>query len=88
MLVESVGVSHHVCHDPRRTDRTPTVPSTIESAQSKLVYVYLAATREATADELADALDVRKLGLFTGLATLEAHGYVERDGPEAVTPAD
>lgn len=71
-----------------RTDRTPTVPSTIESAQSKLVYVYLATAREATVDELAAALDMRKLGLFTVLATLEAHGYVERDGPEAVTFAD
>ena len=39
-----------------RAEPTPTVPSTIESAQSKLVYVYLAATREATVDELANAL--------------------------------
>lgn len=71
-----------------RADATPTVPSTIESAQSKLVYVYLAAKREATIDELADALEMRKLGLFTVISTLEAHGCVERDGPEAVTFAD
>lgn len=71
-----------------RAEPTPTVPSTIESAQSKLVYVYLAATREATVDELADALGMRKLGLFTVLSTLETHGYVERDDPDAVTFAD
>jgi|AntRauTorcE11898_2_1112593.scaffolds.fasta_scaffold21943_3 predicted ArsR family transcriptional regulator len=67
------------------TDATPTVPPTIESPQAKLVYVYLAAEREATVDELADALELRKLGLFSVLATLEARGHVERDGPEAVT---
>jgi hypothetical protein len=71
-----------------RADATPTVPSTLESPQGKLVYVYLAATREATVDALAADLGMRKLGLLTVLSTLEANGYVERDGPDTVLFAD
>jgi hypothetical protein len=71
-----------------RAAPTPTVPSTIESPESRLVYVYLAVKREAAIDELADALGTRKLGLLTVLGTLEANDHVERDGPEAVTFTD
>jgi predicted ArsR family transcriptional regulator len=67
---------------------TPTtVPSTIESAQAKLVYVYLAHAGQSTVDDLADALDIRKLGLFDVLSTLESHDLVEREGTQTVAVA-
>ncbi|WP_323676736.1 helix-turn-helix domain-containing protein [Halorubellus sp. PRR65] len=70
----------------RPRNATPTtVPSTIESAQAKLVYVYLAHEGETTVDALADALGVPKLGLLDVLATLEADGHVDRDDTRTVT---
>lgn len=68
-----------------RTDATPVVPESIESPQAKLVYVYLAQERNATVDDLADALDLRKLGLFDVIATLEADGHVESHDAERVS---
>ncbi|WP_227130688.1 TrmB family transcriptional regulator [Halorubellus salinus] len=68
-----------------RTDATPVVPESIESPQAKLVYVYLAQERNATVDDLADALGLRKLGLFDVIATLEADGHVECHDAERVS---
>ncbi|MFC6955144.1 TrmB family transcriptional regulator [Halorubellus litoreus] len=68
-----------------RTDATPVVPESIESPQAKLVYVYLAQERDASVDDLADALGLRKLGLFDVISTLEADGHVERHGAERVS---
>lgn len=67
---------------------TLTVPSTIDSAQAKLVYVYLAQEREVTVDDLAQALDLPKLDLFDVLATLADDDHVERHGTRAVTFSD
>lgn len=69
--------------DPR-DGPTATVPACIESSQGKLVYLYLSAHGEQSIDELANALAVRKLGLFDVIRSLETHGLVERDRPEKV----
>lgn len=72
----------------KRRQTTPTVPSTIDSAQAKLVYLYLAQEREASVDDVADALGLRKLGLYDVLAALEADGHVDREGARTITFAD
>lgn len=64
--------------------KTRTVPSTLESAQSKLVYVYLQHERETTVDALSEALDIRKIGLFSVLSTLESENLVEREEAHTV----
>jgi len=64
------------------------VPRGVESARAKLVYVYLQREREASVDALAEALDVKKIDLFTVLSTLESVGVVERDGVDTVRVAD
>lgn len=64
------------------------VPRGLESARAKLVYVYLQREREASVDALAEALDVKKIDLFTVLSTLESVGVVERDGVDTVRVAD
>ena len=56
------------------------VPSKIQSAQAKLVYVYLATTGETTAAALSRALDVPQLAVRSVLQTLARKGYVERSG--------
>lgn len=56
------------------------IPGGIESARAKLVYLYLSAVGGASVDELAERLGMQKLALFSVLATLDADGYVDRDG--------
>ncbi|WP_251331175.1 TrmB family transcriptional regulator [Haloplanus pelagicus] len=60
------------------------VPDTIRSAESKLVYVFLAATDGATVDELHDALDLRKITLFPVLETLIEHDAIDHEGARYV----
>lgn len=60
-------------------DRTE-LPAGIESAGSKLVYLYLHTTGEATVDELQSALGMKRLALFPILDTLSGEGLVDRDG--------
>lgn len=64
------------------------VPRAVDSAQAKLVYVYLEREREASVGALADALNLRKIDLFTVLSTLESAGAVEIDGVDAVRVTD
>jgi predicted transcriptional regulator len=59
---------------------------TLSSETAKLVYLYLTERGEATADELATALDERLLTLLPVLRTLEQEGLVaKRDGRYAPT---
>ena len=59
---------------------------TLSSETAKLVYLYLTERGEATADELAAALDERLLTLLPVLRTLEEEGLVaKRDGQYAPT---
>ncbi|WP_331232329.1 TrmB family transcriptional regulator [Natronorarus salvus] len=62
------------------------LPTELESSGSKLVYLYLDLTGDATINELEATLGMRKLALYPVLDTLSAAGLVERDG-EAFTAA-
>ena len=53
----------------------------LETAQSKLVYVTIAATGETTVDDLAATLGMQKIALLDVCSTLSDRGLVEqRDG--------
>lgn len=56
------------------------LPETLESSDSKLVYLYLATVDEATISDLQSTLGVKQLALFPTLDTLEGEGLIERDG--------
>ena len=56
------------------------MPATLDSSNSKLVYLYLATVDEATISELQSTLDMQQLALFPTLDTLEGEGLIERDG--------
>lgn len=57
------------------------IPSTVESDQAKLVYLYLDRSGGATADAVAGALSLPKLAVLGVLRTLRSRGVVEeRDG--------
>ena len=56
------------------------MPATLESSNSKLIYLYLATVDEATISELQSTLDMQQLALFPTLDTLEGEGLIERDG--------
>lgn len=66
--------------DPRADLDVFALPDALTSAETKLVYLYLSVTDEATADELNDDLGIGKLSLFPVLDTLDSQGLVTRDG--------
>jgi predicted Rossmann fold nucleotide-binding protein DprA/Smf involved in DNA uptake len=55
------------------------VPSRLESAQAKLVYLALAVDGPATADTLAARLNETRLALLAVLTALEKQGLVARE---------
>jgi len=63
------------------------VPETLQSAESKLVYVFLAASDGATVEELHEALHLRKITLFPVLSTLTERDVVGREGARYVPSA-
>lgn len=56
------------------------IPAEIESANSKLVYLYLHTAGEATVEELQSSLGMKQLALFPVLDTLSGEGLVAREG--------
>lgn len=56
------------------------MPATLESSNSKLIYLYLVTVDEATISELQSTLEMQQLALFPTLNTLEGEGLIERDG--------
>ncbi|WP_331233947.1 TrmB family transcriptional regulator [Natronorarus salvus] len=56
------------------------LPAELDSAGSKLVYLYLDVTGDATIDDLQRSLGMKKLALYPVLDTLSAEGLVEREG--------
>lgn len=54
------------------------IPTDLDSARAKLVYLYLAATGGATADDLCDDLSVTKGTVLSITGTLQDRGYLER----------
>lgn len=57
-----------------------TIPTELDSPQSKLVYLYLTVEGEATIDELTDSLDMKKLSLYPTLNRLAKNGFVQQTG--------
>ncbi|APW99521.1 MarR family transcriptional regulator [Halobiforma lacisalsi AJ5] len=68
----------------RSEKRIEPVPEGVESAQAKLVYIYLEAVGGATVDELADGLTLKKIDVLSVLNSLSTAGVIERDGDEYV----
>lgn len=66
------------------TETTPAtidqLPSALDSSNSKLVYLYLNTTEEATVTELQSALGMKQLTLFPVLGTLTKEGLITRTG--------
>lgn len=56
------------------------IPDGVESPTGKLVYLYLAASGEATVEEMAAHLDMKKISLFGVLQTLAGRDVVEATG--------
>lgn len=64
----------------RSATTTPDVslPTDLDSARAKLVYLYLVATDGATADDLCDDLAVTKGTVLSITGALRERGYLER----------
>jgi DNA-binding MarR family transcriptional regulator len=62
----------------RPTSRIDPVPDDLESAQAKLVYLYLDVADGATIDELGEILAMKKINILSVLNSLSSAGYVER----------
>lgn len=56
------------------------LPSALESSNSKLVYLYLNTTEQATVTDLQSALDMKQLALLPVLGTLADEGLITRTG--------
>lgn len=54
------------------------VPTDLESAKAKLIYLYVAASGGATTDQLRDDLDVKKGTALSITGTLRERGHLER----------
>ena len=54
------------------------IPTDLESARAKLVYLYVAATGGTTVDRLCEDLDVKKGTALSITGTLRDRGYLER----------
>lgn len=54
------------------------VPTGLDSAQAKLVYLYVAASGTATAERLCDDLCVQKGTILSITSTLRDRGLLER----------
>ena len=56
------------------------LPETLDTAGSKLVYLYLKVEEEATINELHAALGMKKITLYSLLQTLKATDLVDQEG--------
>ncbi|ELZ00511.1 MULTISPECIES: helix-turn-helix domain-containing protein [Natrialba] len=55
------------------------IPDEFDSAQAKVVYLYLHVWPGSTADDLCAALSINKGTVLSIIRTLRKRGYVERD---------
>ena len=58
--------------------RPSQLPTEIDSAQGKLVYLTLEVTGEATVTDLNRTLNVRKISVLSVLSSLSSQGLIER----------
>ena len=65
---------------PLAFDEQVHVPSELNAASSKLVYLSLATKDGASITELAESLGMRKLSLYSVLGSLAERDLVERSG--------
>jgi predicted transcriptional regulator len=56
------------------------LPNELDSASSKLVYLYLRTAGECTVDDLQSSLDMKKISLYPLLQTLSKQDLVDREG--------
>ncbi|WP_336360906.1 winged helix DNA-binding protein [Haladaptatus sp. ZSTT2] len=73
-------------HSKHATATTETLPPDLASPRAKLIYLYLhlylRTEREATIDDLHEALDMAKIALYPILRKLIRRGYVEHEGSD------
>lgn len=55
------------------------VPTDLESARAKLVYLYLATRETATLDDVCEALHIDKGSVLQITSTLRERGYVRQE---------
>ncbi|MGQ3412585.1 MarR family transcriptional regulator [Natrinema sp. LN54] len=70
--------------DAQTTDRLDQLPTELDSAQSKLVYLSLEATGGATTADLSRLLNMQKLTILSVLSSLESEGLIEQSDAEYV----
>ncbi|QCS44036.1 helix-turn-helix domain-containing protein [Natrinema versiforme] len=70
--------------DAQTTDRLEQLPTELDSAQSKLVYLTLEATGGATTADLSRLLNMQKLTILSVLSSLEGEGLIEQSDAEYV----
>lgn len=56
------------------------IPTELRSARAKLVYLYLTTREGATADDIADALNAKKVTVLSIVGTLREKGFVHHEG--------
>lgn len=72
------NVSRQTYADPDPDRNPPLMPDTLSSAETKLIYLYLRGTDEATVADMSDDLEIQRLSLFPVLDTLDDRGLVAR----------
>lgn len=60
-------------------EESDSLPEELESAEAKLVYLYIYLADEITIDELQEDLNISHMSLLTILDLLEEKGYVACD---------
>lgn len=75
--------------EARRTDdassrRDPALPAELQSAETKLVYLYVRQTGGCTPAELCESLRLRKLSVFPLLRSLRERELIRREADRYV----
>ncbi|SIR97151.1 MarR family transcriptional regulator [Natronorubrum thiooxidans] len=65
-------------HHSGQSRSTVSIPDDIESAQAKLVYLYLSVWPDATTEDLCTALDLTTRTVCLVTSTLRRRGLLER----------
>lgn len=73
-------MEHHLATDRLATDQLETLPAELDSAQAKLVYLYLDATGGTTVADLKETLSMQKMAILSVLRSLSKQNLVEKDG--------
>ena len=85
MQLQHTHSDHSTVESNRTVERSiEPISTTLESPQTKLVYLYLAVAGEGTVDDVYDALGIKFISLYPVLETLIEKGLVQRDGSRYV----